>query len=51
MNNVFNEITEVCPHCEIEITMQWNVEESGYKAWLEWLQQPAEGEEDKNEVT
>ena len=28
-----NEITEVCPHCESEITMQWNVKESGYKAY------------------
>ena len=28
-----NEITEVCPHCESEITMQWSVEESGYKAY------------------
>ena len=27
------EITEVCPHCESEITMQWNVSESGYKAY------------------
>ena len=22
---MINEITEVCPHCESEITMQWNV--------------------------
>ena len=28
-----NEITEVCPHCENEITMQWRVEELGYKAY------------------
>lgn len=27
------EITEVCPHCENEITMQWNVEELCYKAY------------------
>lgn len=27
------EITEVCPHCENEITMQWSVEELGYKAY------------------
>lgn len=30
---MINEITEVCPHCENEITMQWNVSESGYKAY------------------
>ena len=28
-----NEITEVCPHCENEITMQWSIKESGYKAY------------------
>ena len=33
MNNAFNEITEVCPHCESEITMQWSIKESGYKAY------------------
>ena len=27
------EITEVCPHCENEITMQWDVSELGYKAY------------------
>jgi hypothetical protein len=26
-------ITEVCPHCETEITMQWSVEEFGYMAY------------------
>lgn len=26
-------ITEVCPHCENEITMQWSVEEFGYTAY------------------
>lgn len=26
-------ITEVCPHCENEITMQWSVEEFGYMAY------------------
>ena len=31
--NFENEITEVCPHCENEITMQWNVKESGYMAF------------------
>lgn len=27
------EVTEVCPHCESEITMQWDVYTYGYKAY------------------
>ena len=26
-------VTEVCPHCEEEITMEWDVETRGYKAY------------------
>ena len=26
-------VTEVCPHCESEITMEWNVKTLGYKAY------------------
>lgn len=29
------EITEVCPHCENKITMQWSVEDLGYKAYCQ----------------
>lgn len=25
-------VTEVCPHCEMEVELIWDVEESGYKA-------------------
>ena len=28
-----NEVTEVCPHCESEITMIWDVAQQGYKAF------------------
>lgn len=27
------EVTEVCPNCESEVTMLWNVHEDGYKAF------------------
>ena len=27
------EVTEVCPHCEWEITLTWNVEEDGYQIY------------------
>ena len=27
------EITEVCPHCDREVTMTWDVKEDGYKAF------------------
>ena len=27
------EVTEWCPHCESEITMTWDVESMGYKAF------------------
>jgi hypothetical protein len=27
------EVTEVCPHCESEVTMTWNVLIDGYKAF------------------
>lgn len=27
------EVTEMCPYCESEITMTWNVESMGYKAF------------------
>ena len=27
------EVTEVCPHCESEITMTWDVAQAGYKAF------------------
>lgn len=27
------EITEVCPHCEAENTMEWDVEKNGYEAF------------------
>ena len=27
------EVTEVCPHCENEITLHWNVKNRGYKAY------------------
>lgn len=27
------EVTEVCPYCEAEVTMQWNVQQNGYKAF------------------
>lgn len=26
-------VTEVCPHCDKENTIEWNVEEYGYEAW------------------
>ena len=26
-------VAEVCPHCESEITMEWNVKTLGYKAY------------------
>ena len=26
-------VTEVCPHCESEVTLGWDVEERGYKAY------------------
>lgn len=26
-------VTEVCPHCESEVTLGWDVEERGYKAF------------------
>ena len=26
-------VTEVCPHCESEITMEWNMKTLGYKAY------------------
>ena len=26
-------VTELCPHCNTEITMRWSVEEFGYKAY------------------
>lgn len=32
MNNVF-EVTEVCPSCEAEVTMIWDVNQDGYKAY------------------
>lgn len=28
-----HEITEVCPHCDREVTMTWDVKEDGYKAF------------------
>lgn len=27
------EVTEVCPHCEAEVTLMWNTETDGYKAF------------------
>ena len=27
------EVTEWCPHCESEITMTWDVQSMGYKAF------------------
>lgn len=26
-------VTEICPHCESEVTLEWDVEERGYKAF------------------
>lgn len=31
--NQKHEVTEVCPHCECEITMMWSIESMGYKAF------------------
>lgn len=28
-----SEITETCPHCESEVTLQWDVKDRGYKAY------------------
>ena len=27
------EVTEVCPYCESEVTLHWNVKDRGYKAY------------------
>lgn len=26
-------VTEVCPYCDTEITMRWNIKEQGFKAF------------------
>lgn len=28
-----SEVTEVCPHCENEVTLHWDVKGKGYKAY------------------
>lgn len=28
-----SEVTELCPHCESEVTLQWDVKDRGYKAY------------------
>lgn len=27
------EVTEMCPHCQNEVTVQWNVEKDGYELY------------------
>lgn len=33
VERIFTEVTEVCPHCDKEITLLWDVQKDGYKAF------------------
>lgn len=35
-------VTEVCPHCEAEVEMRWNVAADGYKAFCPHWRQAAD---------